>query len=81
MSNELPHCPNCHREQALLNENENAWAFRCPYCYTSRIITKPTLRGASQLELALKRRREQEQRQRALESLPRYSFPARKEIA
>jgi DNA-directed RNA polymerase subunit RPC12/RpoP len=74
-SKDMPHCPNCQREQKLVGENQHHWAFRCPYCVTTRIISKPTLQGASRLEAELKRREQRAQIQRHLDSRPTYSFP------
>jgi hypothetical protein len=74
----LPCCPNCHHEQRLAGENEHHWAFRCPYCRTVRIISKPTLRGASRLEVEMGRHKARMAQERQLESLPRYSFPGGK---
>ena len=73
---DLPHCPNCKREQKIAGENEHHWAFRCPYCHTTRIVSKPTMKGASRLEVELKRRKEQEDAIRAREAMPSYSFPS-----
>ena len=71
----MPLCPNCGREQEIKGENQNYWAFRCRWCHTTRIVSKPTLRGASRLEVELARRARWQEAQRRLESLPAYSIP------
>ena len=76
-ANDLPKCPNCRREQRVEGENDSHWAFRCPYCRTVRIVSKPTMRGASRLEVELDRRQKRSFAERAWEARPRYSFAKR----
>lgn len=76
---DLPLCPNCSREQRLAGESSSHWAFRCRWCHTVRILSKPTLRGASQLEVILQRRAQQARVVRWKESRPAYSLPPAKE--
>jgi DNA-directed RNA polymerase subunit M/transcription elongation factor TFIIS len=72
---DIPHCPNCQVELYPKAENDRHWAFVCPRCPFVRIISKPTLQGASRLEVELERRKERMRAEREREMRPRYFIP------
>jgi hypothetical protein len=74
---DIPHCPSCSIELYLKAENDRHWAFCCKRCPFVRILSKPTLQGASRLEVALERQEERRRRERAWEARPRYFIPAK----
>jgi hypothetical protein len=74
---DIPHCPNCQVELYKKAENDKHWAFVCRRCPFVRFISKPTLQGASKLEVELQRREERIRQQRAWEMRPKYFIPSK----
>lgn len=75
---QIPKCANsvkgngCLRSDVkLVNENEEAWVFRCATCECIQVVSKQGIKDKGQFEAAAKRRQEAIEMQKRWESRKR----------
>jgi hypothetical protein len=79
VASQIPQCANsvkgngCLRSDVkLVNENEEAWVFRCETCRCIQVVSKDGVRNQSQFEAMAKRRKEEIELRKARERRRKY---------